>query len=90
MSIKTKSCPYNPAHIMPEISLAGHLSKCTFRTNDFDSCRYNAMHIMRKERLAEHEQRSCEDRHKHKNDDDDWGITEEIRQKMKDEIKEKR
>lgn len=52
--VKSVSCPYNPAHIMPEISLAGHLSKCTFRTPNFDSCRYNVMHIMLKVEIPDH------------------------------------
>lgn len=89
MSIKTKVCPYNPAHVMPEISLAGHISKCTFKTNDFDSCKYNAMHIMRKEVLAEHEQR-CPDKKKGTEEDDDWGFSEEVRENMKKELQEKR
>lgn len=68
--------------------MIGHLSKCTFRTNEFDSCKYNAMHIMRKELLDEH-QRKCQDKKESKNDDD-WGISEEVRQNMRKEVEERR
>lgn len=54
MKVKSVKCPYNPAHVMPEISLAGHLTKCSFRTPDFDCCKYNSMHIMHKTLLEDH------------------------------------
>jgi|JI6StandDraft_1071083.scaffolds.fasta_scaffold05507_1 hypothetical protein len=58
--IKSVVCPYNPRHIMPEISLAGHLSKCSARLNpDFVACQYNVMHIHHKYDIQDHEEGNC-------------------------------